>query len=71
MITSTTQIRKEETTMERWMKALVLFYSDSLAMKDSTLYLLHFVNPIVASCQVVAPPMLPRPQMGLFRLDYI
>ena len=49
MTTSTTKTRKK-TTVERWPKKLAHFFSDSLAMNDSTLYLLHFVNPIVASC---------------------
>ena len=63
MITSATQTRKEETTVERWMKTLALFCSDSLAMNGSALR-----DPTVASCRVVATT-LPRPQMSLFCLD--
>ena len=49
MTTSTTKTRKK-TTVERWPKKLAHFFSDSLAMNDSTPCLLHFTNPIVASC---------------------
>jgi hypothetical protein len=51
--------------MDSWTKTFAFFFSNRFAMNDFTLYLLRFVNPIVIATT------LPRPQIGIFRLNEI